>query len=85
MKCQALNITSKRLIKKLKAGNHILSKNYHDGRGRQYWLRNKAQKTICSLTDKLVRGLDHQITLKREDVVGSDEAFVLYISNCGEF
>lgn len=72
-------------IKKLRKGNHILSKNYGDGAGRQFWLRTKNQNDIGELTAKQVESILKRMKLYRESVISSDSCFLLYIKGKGEF
>lgn len=65
------------IVKLLEKDHHILSKNYHDGAGRQFWLRNKDQESVLTLTPFQVSEIQSSINLKREHVVSSDQAFIL--------
>jgi hypothetical protein len=65
------------IAKLLKKDHHILSKDYHDGRGRQYWLRNMNQENIVPLHEMQVDVLKALVKLKQMPVMSSDSAYIL--------
>lgn len=64
-------------VRLLNDRHHILSKNYHDGFGRQYWLRDSKQKEVMELDKKQIDEIKEQVKLTRQSVMSSDEAFIL--------
>jgi hypothetical protein len=63
------------IISHLKSGAHILSKDYHDGCGRQYWLRDGKQNDIATVNKKQFREISKVYYLSEQQVISSDEAF----------
>ena len=63
------------VVELLRDGAHILSKNYHDGSGRQWWLRDKKQETLRELSEAEFRRLRTKVRLREQQVISSDEAF----------
>lgn len=56
-----------------KKKHHILSKDYHDGHGRQYWLRDENQNDISELTEKQFLSISKRLkNLVRENIISSD-------------
>jgi len=70
-------MTTQEIVKLLKESNHhILSKNYHDGCGRQYWLRDEDQKDVATLDKKKFEKVAKAISLRTIPVISSDEAYL---------
>lgn len=68
-------MTTEQICKKLNRGHHILSKDYGDGHGRQYWLRDKDQQTVATLTVKQFIDVQAALDLGCERVISSDAAY----------
>lgn len=67
-------MTESEILDLLGKGYHILTKNYHDGHGRQYWLRDDEQNDVYTMSKKEFQGIKSK--LKFEHVISSDEAYL---------
>jgi hypothetical protein len=67
------------IVNYLTDGCHILSKNYHDGAGRRWWLRDVEQNDIWELTHDQIEAVKKLVKLSSSKCISSDEAYWMEI------